>query len=266
MIKNFSKIRQTLLFSCMLALVLTSPANAKAPMKNFAIQAVPRESEPKKFARYLAFNEISKQGEAELVFLGDSITEAWESGGKEVWNKFYGDRKATNFGIGGDRTEHVLWRIKNGNFEGLHPKLIILMIGTNNTGHVGRTNIPKLGPEIGSAGYQCTAEQTAEGIALIVKKLREKMPDTDILLLGVFPRGAMKDDPMRLTNASINLLIQPLGDQPKVHFMDVSQKFLQEDGTITKEIMRDRLHLTPKGYEIWASAIESKIKELLANG
>src|SRR4029077_13842354 len=108
------------------------------------------------------------------LFIGDSITDAWqnggERGGKEVWKKYYANRKAMNAGIGGDRTQHVIWRLNNGNIDGIHPKLTVLMIGTNNT-----------------PGNDNTAEEIAEGIKTIVSKVREKIPETKILILGIFP-------------------------------------------------------------------------------
>ncbi len=123
---------------------------------NYAIQPVLHPGTEK---RHESFNEISKKGEAQLVFLGDSITHGWEGKGKAVWENHWAPLKAANFGIGGDRTEHVLWRLEHGNFDGLKPKAIVLMIGTNNTGHQGRPQ-----KELDGAVYQCTAEQTAEGI------------------------------------------------------------------------------------------------------
>lgn len=228
---------------------------AETPV-NYAIQPVPRDGGWIK--RHESFNEISKQGEAQLVFLGDSITQGWEGKGKAVWDKFYGARKAANFGIGGDRTEHVLWRLANGNFDGLNPKLIVLMIGTNNTGHSGRPI-----PEIGNAIYQSSGEQTAEGVKQIVATLRKKMPETKILLLGIFPRGPDAADPMRRTNEAINSQISKLGDGQKVHYLDIGKTFLQTDGTLSKEIMPDLLHLNETGYGMWAEAIEPKVKELL---
>lgn len=211
-----------------------------------------------KMKRHEAFNEISKQGEARLVFLGDSITQGWESKGHATWAKYYEPRKAANFGIGGDRTEHVLWRLENGNFDGLKPALIVLMIGTNNTGHQGRPV-----PELDNAVYECPADKTADGVALILRKLRKKAPFAEILLLGIFPRGETPEDPMRQQNEDTNALIAKLADGKTIHYLDIGKTFLQPDGTLTREIMPDLLHLSEKGYEMWAEAIEPKVKELL---
>lgn len=217
---------------------------------NVATTPVPRP-EPHCQARHANFNAVSLKGEAELVFLGDSITQGWEGAGRQVWEQKWAPLKAANFGIGGDRTEHVLWRLENGNFDGLKPKAIVLMIGTNNTGH------QKPG------GYQCPAEQTAAGVKAILDKLKAKCPGAKILLLGIFPRGADNNDTFRRQNEATNALIKTNADDKTVFYMDIGQKFLQPDGTLTQEIMPDRLHLSPKGYEIWAEAIEPKVKELL---
>lgn len=246
-----------ILTTCFLASILLVPAFCPADTPvNFAIKPVPREGGW--ITRHENFNEISKAGEAELVFLGDSITQGWEKNGKTVWETFYGNRKAANFGIGGDRTEHVLWRLANGNYEGLDPKLTVLMIGTNNTGHAGRSF-----PEIGDAVYQSSAGQTAEGVKKIVETLRARLPEMKILLLGIFPRGETPADPMRQTNEAINAKISTLADGEHIHYLDIGKTFLQPDGTLSREIMPDLLHLNEKGYTLWAEAIEPKVKALL---
>ena len=238
----------------LLSLFTASSLFAQAP-KNYAITPVLHPGTEK---RHESFNEISKKGEAELVFLGDSITHGWESKGKAVWEKYWAPLKAANFGIGGDRTEHVLWRLENGNFDGLKPKEIVIMIGTNNTGHQGRPQ-----KEINNEVYQCTAQQTAEGVKAIIDKLKVKCPGAKILLLAIFPRGATPEDKMRQQNEETNKIIKGFADDKTVYFMDIGPKFLAADGTLSKDIMPDLLHPNEKGYEIWAEAIQDKVKELL---
>ena len=222
---------------------------------NYAVQPVLHPGTEK---RHESFNEISKKGEAQLVFLGDSITHGWDGKGKAVWEKTWAPLKAANFGIGGDRTEHVLWRLENGNFDGLKPKAIVLMIGTNNTGHQGRPQ-----KELNGAVYECTAEQTAEGIKAILGQLRQKCPDAKILVLGIFPRGADKNDKFRQQNEATNAIVKGFADDKKVFFLDVGAKFLAADGTLPKSIMPDLLHPNAEGYQIWSDAMEAKVKELL---
>ena len=235
---------------------LLSAALADDAPKNYAIQPVPREGGWMK--QHESFNAISKKGEAALVFLGDSITAGWAGKGKEEWTKSWAPLGAANFGIGGDRTEHVLWRLENGNFDGLKPKLVVLMIGTNNTGHVGGT--PK---ELNGAVYQCTAEQTAEGVKAILDHLQQKLPTTKVLVLSIFPRGPDAQDKMRLQNDATNALISKFANGTTIHYLDIGKAFLQPDGTLSTEIMPDRLHPNAKGYEIWTAAIKDKVAELM---
>jgi len=227
------------------------------PAGNLALQPVPR-MEPGLQARHAAFNQVSKKGEAQLVFLGDSITQGWEGAGKAAWEKHWSPLKAANFGIGGDRTEHILWRLDNGNFDGIQPKAIVLLIGTNNNGHVGRAQ-----KELNGAIYHCTAEETAAGVKAILEKLKSKLPKTKILMLAVFPRGTNAEDVFRKQNDATNALIKSYADDKTVFFIDIGDKLLQPDGTLSKEIMPDLLHLSPKGYDIWAEAIDAKVRELI---
>lgn len=245
-----SSITLLLASLCLAAISLAETA------KNLATDPKPREGGWMK--RHESFNEISKKGEAQLVFLGDSITQGWEGNGKEAWAKTWAPLKAANFGIGGDRTEHVIWRLQHGNFDGIKPKLVVLMIGTNNTGHQGRPQ-----QELGGAIYNCDAAQTAEGVKMILDILGKKLPETKVLLLGIFPRGATKDAAMRKQNVATNNIISGLADGKRVSYLDIGNTFLQPDGTLPKEIMPDLLHLNAKGYEMWTAAIAGKVKELM---
>ena len=238
------------------ALGFVASASALEPPKHIATTPVPRDGGWVK--RHESFNAVSKKGEAELVFLGDSITQGWEGAGKAAWEKHFAPLKAANFGIGGDRTEHVLWRLDNGNYDGLKPKLTVLMIGTNNTGHQGRPQ-----KENNNAIYNCSAEQTADGVKAILGRLKEKQPQMKVLLLAIFPRGATPADQYRKQNEAANAIISKLADGKQVFFMDIGREFLQADGTLPKDIMPDLLHLNAAGYEKWTAAIEGKVKELL---
>jgi lysophospholipase L1-like esterase len=204
--------------------------------------------------RHEQFNEISKQGEAEVVFLGDSITQGWEGKGKVFWDEHFAPLKAANFGISGDRTEHVLWRLANGNFDGLNPKLVVLMIGTNNTGHQGKD------------GYLCNAEQTAAGVKEILAVLEEKVPQAKVLLLAIFPRGANAEDPMRKQNDATNVLLKEMADGKRVYWKDLAPDFLAENGDLPVEIMPDLLHLSEAGYQRWGEKLLPAVKRLLAAG
>ena len=194
--------------------------------------------------RHKSMNERVKKGHVDLLMIGDSITHGWEGSGNEVWNKFYEKRNAVNLGIGGDQTQHVLWRLEHGNIDGIQPKLAVLMIGTNNAG--------------------CgNPQEIAAGVRAIVKKLRGKLPQTKVLVLAIFPRGADNNDPLRQVNSKTNEIIARLADGKDVFFLDIGPKFLDSDGTLPKAIMPDRLHPNAKGYAIWAEAIEPSVKKLM---
>ena len=234
------------LFLSLLPLAAAAALHAQDAPSSPALLPLARP-EPSLTQRHLSFNEVSKQGTAQVVFLGDSITQGWEGAGKEIWAKTWAPLKAANFGIGGDRTEHVLWRLDHGNYDGLNAKLTVLMIGTNNTGH-------RMDP----------AADTAAGIKAIVDKLHAKQPHMKILLLGIFPRAELPSNPQRLRTNEINALLAPLADQKTVFFLDITKSFTQPDGTLSKAIMPDFLHLSPLGYQRWTDAIAPKVTELLA--
>lgn len=192
-----------------------------------------------------SFVATAKMGEAQVVFLGDSITAGW-GGQKALFEKEYAQYKAANFGIGGDRTQHVLWRVENGEFEGIKPKAVVLMIGTNNAGVV--ENSP---------------EQIAAGIKNIIAAIHQRTPDAKVLLLAIFPRGPNPADANRVKNEKVNALIAKFDDGKKVHFFDIGAKFLTADGVLEKSVMPDLLHLNAASYQIEADAIREKIVSLV---
>ena len=192
------------------------------------------------------FVKIAQEGKAQLVFLGDSITAGWGSQ-KAIWDKSFGQYTPANFGIGGDRTQHVLWRIQNGELDGIKPKAAVLMIGTNNVA-------------------TDTAEGIAKGVTVIVETIRAKQPQAKILLLAVFPRGDRPTGKLGAPNdklKQVNAIIAKLDDGKNIHFLDIGSKFPQPDGALTKEVMPDFLHLSAAGYQIWADAISPKLAELM---
>lgn len=227
---------------CGWAGTLPAQEDKKDPKANDAIVPIHRGEQGPWAERHKGFLKRAQQGDVDLLFLGDSITQGWND--NETWKRHYGPRKAANFGIGGDRTQHVLWRIRNGELEGITPKAVVLMIGTNNMG----SNTP---------------DQIAEGVKAIVTDLREKLPKAKILLLGIFPRDAKADSPVRQRVNQTNEKIAGLASDPMVTYLDIGPKFLESDGTLTKEVMPDLLHLSPRGYRIWADSIEPTLWKLL---
>jgi len=223
--------------------------------ENTAIKPVPRDKNWEK--RHDTFVGIAKRGNVDLLFLGDSITDAWGGeghgmgGGHKIFTSKFVPMKAANFGIGGDRTQHVLWRLQNGELDGIKPKVVQLMIGTNN-----------------SNGADNTAEEIAEGVKLIIEEIKKKSPSTKVLLLAVFPRNTGKDDAVKKIQKDkidkVNSIISKLDDGGKsVKFLDIGSKFKDASGALPKDIMPDQLHLSEKGYEIWANAVESVITSML---
>jgi len=184
-----------------------------------------------------------RQQPMDLLFIGDSITEAW-SRAPQVWREHYAPLSAANFGIAGDRTEHVLWRIDHGELDGIHPKVVVLMIGTNNVA-------------------RHSAQQIASGITKIVQQIHTRLPESKLLLLGVFPRGAKATSADRAKLAEVNKLIAPLADGKQTRYLEIWKEFLADDGSIPEEIMPDALHPSPKGYQIWADTMQPVLDELL---
>ncbi len=196
--------------------------------------------------RHAEMNRKASARPHDLLFIGDSITQGWEGAGRKTWEKYYGKRKALNLGISGDRTEHVIWRLNNGNLRKQQKaKVAVVMIGTNNTGH--RDQDPG---------------ETADGVTRILSILRARCPDAKVLLLGVFPRDASPDGPKRRINDALNEKLATLHDGERVHFLDIGKHFLNGKGHLPKELMPDYLHPREKGYELWAEAIEPKLVEL----
>jgi lysophospholipase L1-like esterase len=195
-----------------------------------------------------SFLARGKQGPIGVLFLGDSITAGWAGRGIKVWHERYDKYQPANFGIGGDRTQHVLWRIDNGELDGISPKVVVLMIGTNNTG-------------------QWSADDILRGDTKIVEEINQKLPDTKVLLLAIFPRGA---DPknkavaaVREKITTVNEGLAKLDDGNKTRYLDIGAKFLDADGTLPKSIMPDALHPNEKGYVIWADAIGPLLDEMM---
>ncbi|HEX3357505.1 MAG TPA: GDSL-type esterase/lipase family protein [Tepidisphaeraceae bacterium] len=257
---------------------------APAAISDHVNTAVVPKLNPGFMRRHDSFVEIAKKGDIDLLFMGDSITDWWRSDGsqfarlrqaattrsagaaatqpaaggrpqflqvpgaytgKPVFDKYFSSMKVANFGIAGDTTQGVLWRLQNGEGQGYSPKAIMLMIGTNNMG-------------------RNTPEEIAEGNAAVVAELRKDFPDAKILLLGIFPRGAKPTDPFRAKIKEANETIAKLNDDQHVFYMDIGDKFLNPDGSLPPEIMSDGLHPTTKGYEIWAQAVIDKLKGFLS--
>jgi lysophospholipase L1-like esterase len=230
------------------ALLLASPATSRDE-KPSALPpgARPAPKDGRWLERHQGFVAEAKAGGIEVLFLGDSITDGWRSAGRAVWDALFAPLKAANFGLSGDRTQHLLWRLQNGELDGIRPRAVIVLIGTNN---------------IGQKDPEPPASAIA-GVEAVVAEVRKRQPQAKVLLLGVFPRSERPDHPLRAQIREINAALRRLDDGRAVRFLDIGAAFLQADGTIARETMGDFLHLTPTGYQIWAEAIRDLLSALL---
>lgn len=221
---------QTLIVGAETALATTNTAALPAPHTD-------REKDVRlKLDRYAGKH-------AEIVFDGDSIMNRWETTGKAIWNQRYAGI-AADFGIEGDHVENVLWRVEKGQLDGIDPKVVVLMIGTNNSG-------------------QNSAEEIAGGIKLLVADYEKRCPHAHIILMGILPRGEKSTDGGRRKVAGVNSLIKSLDDGHRITFIDISAQMIEPDGTISREMMPDFVHPTAKGYQIWADAIQATINKFV---
>jgi alpha-galactosidase len=190
--------------------------------------------------------EVADKGGVDLLFVGDSITEGWN---KDVWERSFGSWRAANFGIGGDHTGNVLWRLQNGHAEKLHPKTVVLTIGVNNFSFCN-----------------ATPEQALDGIKLVVAQLRKLYPDASILLNALLPHGQSPQSVERARVLELNRKVATLNDGQHIFFHDYGNAFLKENGELSADIMGDFLHPTSKGYQIWADAMLPDIRKLMSAG
>jgi N-acetylglucosamine-6-sulfatase len=196
--------------------------------------------------RLLAKNaEIREKQQARVVFLGDSITQGWEGPGRTAWERHFAPLGAVNWGYSGDRTEHLIWRLQNGDIQRLNPEAAVLLIGTNNTGH-----------------KQAPASETVAGIRKVIDDLAWKWPEAQVVLMSVFPRAASADHPLRKLNVEVNEGLAALADGRRVHLLDLNARFLDSEGNLNQDLLPDLLHLSPAAYQIWGEALAAKLGEL----
>ena len=193
-------------------------------------------------AKQAAFNETLLARKPELVFLGDSITSRWP---QELLEKHFGAYRPVNLGVGGDRVQNVIWRLQRTSLEATPLKALVLLIGTNNV----------------SSAFP--PEETAGGIQKLVKMVEEKAPEAKILILGVFPRGPAIHDPRNASVDALNAKLKDLADDKKVFYLDVGPSLAESDGSISLEVMPDKLHVALPGFLRWMDAMKPTLQSLL---
>jgi lysophospholipase L1-like esterase len=238
------------------AVGLVSAGWAQEPATNTAVIPVPKLEDDSYdwYGRHAAVLKEKGPIDPEIVMIGDSITHFWAGppqaniqNGPRAWQGLFGPRRVLNLGFGWDRTQNVLWRLDHGQFDGLHPRLVVINIGTNNfstTAHA-KANTPA---------------EVAEGIRAICLQIHTKSPDAKIAVMGVFPRGAKADDPFRAKIAELNRLLPDVCKATGAKFMDIGQRFLQPNGDLPRELFGDFCHPTEKGYAIWAAALRPLVQ------
>jgi lysophospholipase L1-like esterase len=245
-----SSLRALCAYGLLVGLTLPAPASA-APKPDEA----PTIARPRRVkwwrARVRALDQRLQRAlkrSTKLVFLGDSITARWRGHGKAVWARHYSKLGALNWGIGGDETGHLLWRLrrKRAALRRLKPKVVVLLIGVNNA--FRRDHRPAA---------------IARGVSVCLREVRRTFPKAKVLLLGLFPAG-YKPGPLRGKIAAINGRLAKLADGEGVHYADIGARFLSPRKRIAKAIMHDFVHLTERGYGIWAKAMAPLLKRLIS--
>jgi len=246
-------LASTLSWSVALSQTPATPvaAPAVAPAKVDASAPIAKKDTGGFLKRHEGFLERGKAGPVGLLFLGDSITDGW-SKAPQIYESYFGKYQPANFGIGGDTTQNVIWRIENGELDGIRPKVTVLMLGTNNTG-------------------THTAAEILAADTKIVKSIRSKIPETKVLILAIFPRGPRKNRDGTMDSGEqkmaiireVNAGLAKLDDGKNVRYLDIGPKFLGADGKIPDSIMPDQLHPNVAGYQIWADAMKPLLTEML---
>ncbi len=203
--------------------------------------------------------EKAKKGGIDLYFTGDSITRRWGTSDPQYkefladWKRNFYGWNAANFGWGGDTVQNILWRLENGELDGVHPKVIVLLAGTNNLGKI-----------IASNQVDAKVEEVTQGIKAILELMHRKAPEATIVLTGITPRNDGRLwTAMMPTIDRINAGIAKFADGKKTRFLTINDKLADRDGKLLEGMTVDGLHLSVKGYQVWADALKPILTELL---
>lgn len=197
--------------------------------------------------RFQEFSSITASGKAQVIFVGDSITQGWAGYGRETWSAEFAPMGAVNYGIGGEEAQHALWRLRNGELDGATPSLGVILLGSNNI----------------AAHADHSPEEVAHGVALCVAEFQKRTPNAKVLVLGVLPReaGIVPELMPRITQT--NQFLSKLADGKQVYYLDIGKAFLDADGHVNQELMPDRVHPNAQGYVVFAREIAPTIHKLL---
>lgn len=196
--------------------------------------------------RHQRFVDAAAVGDIDLLFVGDSITHGWSGAGADVWTEAFGDRRAANFGIPGDKTQFMLWRLADGELDGIAPQAVVLMAGTNNL---------KSGPT------RMTPPDAAAGVEAVVDLLLKRLPKTHVLLISILPRQPQYEWLPAAVREANALLADIAAKRRRVTFLDISERCRSDDGSINAELYKpDLLHLSEAGYRVWADALQEPLK------
>lgn len=190
-----------------------------------------------------SFVKRGQAGEIGLLFIGDSITGGWQRSGVDVWTKYYSPFHPAIFAIGGERTQYLLWGIEHGELDNINPKIVVLLVGTNNIDY--------------------PAEDIVRADVKIVQEIHDKLPRTKLLLLGIFPREYSPSDPVRVKIKKVNTELAKLDDGKQTRFLDIGNRFLTPTDALNSELMPDYLHPNAKGYQVWAEAMQPLLDEMM---
>jgi lysophospholipase L1-like esterase len=218
-----------------------------------ADQPVRRTDANSKLAHEQMVASLTK-GRIDLYFVGDSITRRWRATDYPQflanWNENFFGWNAANFGWGGDTIQNVLWRLRNGELERTQPKVVVLLAGTNNVGKASLSD--------------AKVADIASGIKALLDTLREKVPKATIIVMGILPRNDAADPSGVMASITkVNERISQFADGTTIRFLNINDKLADKDGSLFEGVTVDRLHLSLKGYQVWADALKPLLTELL---
>lgn len=240
----WARITGLLAISLVVWSTLVSCASAGDTERMTAIETFKTQKDPFYKMMHDEFSRQSKEGKINLLFIGDSITFGWTAQGKAVWDREFAGWKTANFGVPGDTTAGVLWRITHGEISGLNPKAIVLLIGTNDL----------------TEGTLPTT--IAENVGRIIDEFKKISPDARIVIVGVLPRGRGEQDSYRKEIKILNDLLAKFADGATIRYLDFGAKLLTPQKTVSEEMLPDFLHLSDKGYEMWANGLRPLLSDL----